>query len=194
MNQIYNDRTFENLCFSGDESYSDEFDDCTFINCLFEDSFISESLFMDCQFISCTVKSLTIKDCRMRGCAFIECNLIGINWDDFITGCGDYEAPIERFEKCLARYNSFSNLSLVKIDFKESTIEESSFLRCNCKEADFSGCDLENTQFTECDLTKADFRNAFGWNIGLNVNKIKGAHFSFPEVVNLLNGLGISWD
>lgn len=194
MNQYYSSRKFENLSFIGEECYADEFDSCSFVNCTFEDLFLNESIFMDCSFTGCTAKSLTVKDCRMRGCEFIKCNLIGINWDEFSNGRGELEAPIDKFEECLARYNSFTNINFVKIDFKASQIEESSFMRCRCKEADFSGCNLENTQFTECDLSKADFRNAYGWIIPLAGNVVKGAQFSFPEVVNLLNGIGIKWD
>lgn len=50
---------------------------------------------------------------------------------------------------------------------------------------------LGRSGFTRCDLRKADFCGAEGYAIALADNQLKDARFSFPEVVNLLEGTGI---
>ena len=58
-------------------------------------------------------------------------------------------------------------------------------------ESSFSECKLDKTQVSDCDIRNADFRGAVGYQIDIVTNRLKGARFSFPEVVSLLNGLGI---
>ena len=53
------------------------------------------------------------------------------------------------------------------------------------------GVRLGGTRFTRCDLQKADLRTAEEYAIDLETNKLKGARFSFPDVVRLLDGTGI---
>ena len=57
--------------------------------------------------------------------------------------------------------------------------------------ASFYGVRLGGTRFTRCDLQKADLRTAEEYAIDLETNKLKGARFSFPDVVRLLDGTGI---
>lgn len=195
MNNFYDSETFSNLQFVGDECNSDEFQDCTFKNCTFEESFLNNCALTECKFYNCTVRSMTFKDCEMYNCEFYECNLLGITWDDFTQGERDgYSTPIDKMEKCFCKFNSFCGLNFIKFNFKQSQFIESTFLRCNCKEADFFGCVMDNSVFSDCELAQADFRNATGWEIPLAANSVKGAQFSFPEVVNLLRGVGVKWE
>ena len=50
---------------------------------------------------------------------------------------------------------------------------------------------LGSTAFSRCDLQKADFREATGYRIDPSDNQMKGARFSFPDVIALLNGFGL---
>lgn len=68
------------------------------------------------------------------------------------------------------------------------------FEECNLKDSSFEKSLLNTTQFTNRDLRGADFREATGYQIDINTNKLKGAKFSFPEVINLLSGLEINID
>lgn len=195
MNNFYETEVFTDLSFVGDEQLSDEFQECVFKNCNFSESFVNNCAFYECKFYNCTVKNMTFKDCEILNCEFYSCNLIGINWDDFTDGKRDgISNPIDKLENCFCKFNSFCGLNFVKFNLKKSQIIESNFIRCNCKEVVFNGCNLEKTIFSECDLSKSDFRNTSGWEISLASNNVKGAQFSFPEVVNLLNGLGIRWE
>ena len=194
MNLEHVKEVFENISFCEREINADEFEDCVFKNCIFEEAFIGECGFYDCNFEGCTARELTVKNCRMRSCNFKDCALIGISWDCFTDSYGDYEEPFEKIEACTFKYNTFTKLNFTKMNFGKSIICESFFTDCLCKNADFSCCNLENTQFDECNLSGADFRNANGWVISLKRNTVKGASFSFPEVVNLLSDAGINWE
>ena len=57
--------------------------------------------------------------------------------------------------------------------------------------ADFRGVVLSSTAFSRCDLQKADFREATGYRIDPSDNQMKGARFSFLDVIALLNGFGL---
>lgn len=195
MENYYDNKDFTNLLINSEE-YSDiEFECCTFTNCTFEESLLNYASFTECTFTNCNVRNMKFRNCEMHNCEFYSCNLIGINWDDFTNADrSGLVTPIDKIEKCVFKFNTFAGLGFVKFNFAGSQILESNFLSCNLKEAKFNSCNLTGTAFTECDCSKADFRNSYGWNIPLTTNAVKGAKFSFPEVVNLLNGLGISWE
>ena len=55
----------------------------------------------------------------------------------------------------------------------------------------FEDSHFENTLFHKTDLEKSSFCNASGYSIDPLVNKVRGAQFSVPEVLNLLSGFGI---
>ncbi|WP_304341660.1 pentapeptide repeat-containing protein [Metaclostridioides mangenotii] len=64
----------------------------------------------------------------------------------------------------------------------------------NLIESCFNKCKLEDTEFSKCDMQRTDFRESRGYQIEIISNKMKNAKFSFPEVVNLLGGLGMKFD
>ena len=72
-----------------------------------------------------------------------------------------------------------------------SGVLDSVFENCNLSESNLYSCDLKNTEFFGCDLRKSDCRKANGYNIDPTNNRIKGAKFSYPDVLTLLNGFGI---
>ena len=82
-------------------------------------------------------------------------------------------------------------MSFRKFAFSGNEILDSLFGDCNLSNSKFSSCHLSGTEFFRCDLTGTDFENADGYTVDLSNCQLKGAVFSYPEVVNLLNGLGI---
>ena len=82
-------------------------------------------------------------------------------------------------------------MKLDGFDFSNGIIIESTFSQCSLKKSNFSHCKLDNTEFFSCDISEGDFREASGYKIDVSGNKMKGAKFTFPEVCNLLTGLGI---
>lgn len=184
----------ESLCFQDmeltEEILTDlEFVDCLFENCTLEGCKMDRCRFTDCTFIGCSILNLKTERSYMTSCKFAHCDLTGINWGDLMSG--GYLIPIEQLDHCRLKYNQFVEMNFVKFDFSSSSITASMFADCNLTSGNFSKCDLDRTEFFRCNLSKADFRLASGYQIDTSVNQLKGARFSFPEVVNLLNSLGI---
>ena len=121
--------------------------------------------------------------------SFEECELVGISWLDFASGTLSF--PIEKFEKCLLKYDLFENMNLKKFNFSGSVLAETSFLQCDLSGSSFYGCTLSRTDFSSCDLRNADFKNAVGYDIDVTANKMRGAKFSSPDALNLLRHFGI---
>ena len=94
----------------------------------------------------------------------------------------------------MLKYAAFAQMKLSRFDFSGCELLECLFDGCQLAEAKFKNCRLSGTQFTGCNLQKADFRGAAGYSIDLATNRLKAARFSFPEVVRLLDGLGIQID
>ena len=88
-----------------------------------------------------------------------------------------YEAQNTFFKYC-----SFYQMGLKRFHFEE----------CSMQECHMENISFDKTQFRGCDLRKADFRGAVGYVIDPQQNKLREARFSFPEVICLLDGLGIS--
>jgi uncharacterized protein YjbI with pentapeptide repeats len=74
------------------------------------------------------------------------------------------------------------------------TAKETDFTEADISEGNFEGTDFEGTRFLKTKLMKANFKNARNYSIDIRNNTIKGAQFSFPEAMSLLNGLEITID
>ena len=82
-------------------------------------------------------------------------------------------------------------MTLTRFDFSDCRFGDCTFDDCRLAGADFRGVPLGRTQFSRCDLEKADFREATEYIIDPTTNRLRGARFSFPDVVALLNGFGL---
>ena len=125
----------------------------------------------------------------MTGSRFTGCRLVSIHWEGVSSG---FVSPIDALEDCQMKYNHFVSANYPRFRFSGNEIVDSFFADCNLSRSCFSGCHLERTEFFRCDLSGANFENADGYTVDLSTCPLKGAVFSFPEVVNLLNGFGIT--
>lgn len=189
----YEYEKIENLKMEGEVIKDTEFLDCEFIECMIEDCKFERCSFIDCKFTRCNIISVQSKHSQMRTSTFLKCNLIGVHWNELLPA-GKISGPIGKLSDCFLKYNTFIEMSLMKFDFAGNNILDSAFENCNLRESSFKGCRLEVTQYTNCDMRKADFRESNGYQIDIGTNRLKDAKFSFPEVINLLNVLGIKID
>lgn len=184
---------FENIKMEQERIEDYEFNDCTFKNCTFEECTLAHCTFIECRFINCRIVSIKVAFSQIKYTEFEKCNLIGVNWHELLPA-GKLADPISKLKECVLKYNSFMHMNFKKFNFSFNTIQDSSFDECNLVDSSFKECKLEATHFSRCDLQKADFREATGYQISISTNKMKSARFSFPEVVRLLNELGIKVD
>lgn len=192
INPYQDNEFFENLNIQNERIIDIEFLDCTFENCNFENCVVRDCKFTDCKFVNCKIANLTTEHNTMMDSNFTRCYLIGVNWNTLFGG--GYIMPINHLENCQLKYNNFVEMNFDKFDFSNNTITSSMFADCSLLDSKFIDCKLDNTEFFRCNLSKSDFRGALGYIIDITTNKLKDAKFSFPEVVNLLNGIGIIID
>ena len=80
------------------------------------------------------------------------------------------------------------------MNFEESKITDCDFGNSNLSESSFKESYLSGSIFDNCNLQKTDFRNSKDYSFNINKNKVKGAKFSYPEALNLLNVFEIKID
>lgn len=181
---------FADLTLTETELSHSTFSECTFTRCVFDRCAITQCSFRDCRFDHCRILSPRVKESQAKSCTFTDCCVQNVNWSELLPP-GRFADPIESLERCSLKYNTFTEMNLAHFRGAGNDIAESMFARCRLSDSCFTGCQLRNTEFYGCDLTKADFRDATGYRIDIASNKLKGARFSYPEVVSLLDGLGL---
>ena len=185
---------YANKTFKGEIRENEKISDCDFVDCVFEDcKFVDCSLencsFSECVFRSCLIANVKVQEVGMLLAMFKDSALVGVQWRDFQSGIVSF--PLQKLENCRLKYNDFEKMSFKKFDFSRSSIIDSAFVDCNLSESDFKDCDLKNTEFVGCDLKKSDSRRAKGYNIAPMSNRIKGAKFSYPDVLGLMKDFEI---
>lgn len=188
MEEYYEGERITDLKLRSNTLCNTQFIDCHFENCEFENLRLVGCKFVDCVFSDCAVINPVLDICTMSGNDFISCRLMGIHWDGASSGL---IAPIDHLEDCELKYNHFVGSRYQRFNFSGNRILESFFANCTLSHSNFRGCALNQTEFYSCDLTGANFENAEGYQIDISNCKLKSAVFSYPEVVNLLNGLKI---
>lgn len=186
----YEAQTFDRLDLQNTRLADAQFIECRFSGCNLTALTLENCAFTDCVFTGCRIVNPKSLNSRVKNTAFQNCSLVGVNWGSVLPG-GRVQRPIASLKGSTLKYNSFTEMKLAGTDFSLLNIQDSIFDGCALGGADFRECGLEGTQFTHCDLQKADFRDAVGYLIDLESNRLKGAKFSYPEVVGLLHGLDI---
>lgn len=186
---IYHEQeVFRSKRLSEERVQNQEFVECRFEDCEFQNLHLHTCKFVDCVFVGTRVINPVFDHCTMTGSSFGDCRLLGVNWGALSAG---FVAPIAGLDGCQLKYNNFVNFNFPQFSFAGNGIQDSMFADCNLLRSSFSGCQLERTEFFRCDLREANFEQADGYTVDLDTCKLKGAAFSFPQVVNLLSGLGI---
>ncbi len=186
----YEGECFESLRLSGETLSGGEFVDCEFRACSFEELQLLRCSFRECRFLSCTISQVKTRSSELKYCEFEDCTVLGLNWA-LLKPDGPFGEPIEKMKNCRIRYGSFSSMNFKKFNFSASALTHCTFADCDLSESDLRSCELTDTEFFRCDLRKADFRHAGGFIIDVNNNRLQGARFTYPEVLDLLDGLGI---
>ena len=168
----------------------EEYADCTFTRCRWQDLRVENCTFVNCRFVGCQWANVVFSFAQMRESRLERCAFRGIAWGG-LQGKSALARPLAAVTACMFQYNDFSGMALAGFDFSGSEFQDCRFDSCKLTGADFRGVPLGESQFTRCALDKADFRDAQGYCIAPADNTLKGARFSFPDVVRLLDGTGI---
>jgi len=190
---LYEGLTFSLLEFSRGLVCSSIFERCEFVDCDF-----NESEFTNCKFVECVFKHTNLASVKLTQARFIEtrfelCKIIGVNWTLLNWTGITLSAPIG-FDSCDISFSAFNSLKLPGLIVRNCKSRDVGFESCDLTGADFCKTDLTNTRFNSSKLNDCDFREASNFSINPTENSIKGANFSFPEVLNLLSSFRIKMD
>ena len=185
--KFFEDQIFKSIDFSNSSLNDYSFTECKFNNCNFMENDCRNTIFSNCIFNNCILSLVKLEGSRLQDIEFIACKITGL---DFFK-CDHKILFSIKANDCFFQYCNFSDISMNKTVLKNSKIHKCSFTNTSLKESNFTNCDLIETTFHNCNLSKTNFCGAKNYNINPITNNLKKAKFSFPEVVNLLNELGI---
>src|SRR4051794_32746946 len=163
-----------------------EFENCTLNQCDFSGGDFSDSIFIECTFNNCNLSLVKLSGTTFRDVKFSGCKMMGLIFYD----CSKFGLAFN-FDDCTLDHSSFYQTKITKAIFKNSRFHETDFTDCNLTGTVFNNCDLLTAKFENSILTKADLRTAYNYSIDPELNKIKGAKFSFPAVAGLLTKYNI---
>lgn len=144
----------------------------------------------NCTFEGCDLSNVKIYSTSLREVTFLNCKMLGL---DFSTANTVIQLAVS-FRGCQLDYSAFTGLVLTNTKFIECSLAEVDFTDAKLKAVDFSGSKLHRAIFSGTNLEKADFRTAQLYQIDPADNYLKGAKFSYPQVLGLLEKYGIVVD
>lgn len=168
---------------SGAEFYSCEFQGVNFANLPLKSTLLAE-----CKFSGCNLANADLTNTSLRELEFTACNLMGINW------ARARRVSDLAFKDCKLDFGSFQGLSLKGLKCLGSFALETDFSDADLTGSDFSRTSLAGASFVRAKLEKADLRSAVHYLIDPRFTSIKGAKFSFPDVISLITALGAEVD
>ncbi|MFA5326179.1 MAG: pentapeptide repeat-containing protein [Prolixibacteraceae bacterium] len=175
------DQLFNGIDYSAQKLTHTEFDGCKFQNCDFSNSDLTESDFINCSFENCNFSNAKISGAGMKEVLFTGCKLIGNHFET----CSDFLFSVN-FKNCSLDYSSFFRKKMKKAKFDNCSLKEVDFSETDLSAAEFHACDLTQTVFENSILEKTDFRSAYNFSIDPDKNKIKKARFSTSGLAGLL--------
>lgn len=182
-------KTFEKIRFS-ENIVSMRFFDCEFHHCDFSKMSLQKCHFTDCNFIECNLSLLKVTLSAFINVAFDQCKMIGINWTAARWPQFKLNSPIS-FYHCNISDSSFYELGLSHLVLESCKAHHVDFRSADLSHSNMAYSDFTGASFGGTDLTAADFLGSENYAINLLENKVKGAKFSLPDALNLLDPLGV---
>lgn len=180
------DQRYENRNFVTHPIPKGEYIACTFISCLMTKANLSGYVFEDCTFISCDLSMVVMNDTAWRNVTFRDTKMLGVSFDV----CKTFGLSF-MFEGCLLDHSSFCGKKLRNTRFVKCRLHETDFSECDLTASVFDHCDMARVVFVQSNLESCDLRSSTGYRIDPEVNRLRGAMFSYPEVLTLLHKYGV---
>jgi uncharacterized protein YjbI with pentapeptide repeats len=158
-----------------------EYENCSFEDCNLAGADLSDMRFTDCVFNNCNLSLAELHNTCLRDVQFEGCKLMGLRFNTCNAFILSFSA-----QACVLDHASFFNCKIKKTRFENCRLIETDFGQCDLTEAVFDGCDLSGAVFDNTLLEKADFRNAHGYLINPETNRIKKAKFKVSGLAGLL--------
>ncbi len=178
----FEDQEFVRLDFRDRKFAAGIYESCVFRQCEFGAADMQHSRFIGCRFEACNLSLALISDSSFRETRFEGCKMLGLRFDQ----CSGFGLDAE-FIDCILDQCVFHKVAMPQAQLKNCSVAEADFGNADLREAVFGNCDLRDSDFTGADLRKADLRTARGYRLDPERTRLKGAKFSLPEVLSLLD-------
>ena len=163
-----------------------EYEYCTFRDCDLANLDFQEYKFIECEFVNCNLSNANINQTYLQDVLFNNCKMLGLNFDR----CNPFGFGV-RFNHCVKDHSTFYGVNLTQSAFNNCHMHEVDFTEAVMTGIVITNCDLLNAHFENSNLEKADFASSINYSINPEINKLKAARFSLPDVIGLLDKYGI---
>lgn len=187
--EYISEQTFEAEDYSKKPLAKGEYEFCLFRNCNFSDSELTEIRFIETEFVDCNLSNARIHKTAFQDVTFNNCKMLGLQFDT----CNDFGFAVS-FENSQLNDSIFYKMKLRGTSFKGCQLQGVDFTEAEMENTILQNCDLRNAVFDHTNLENADLRNATNYSIDPEANRLKGARFSLPEVLGLLEKYKIKID
>ena len=184
MDRVVVDQMIDNQQFEG--RLDSEFEGCTFSGCDFTAADLTSSRFIDCVFNHCDLSNARVHKAAFQQLVFHSCKLLGLHFDE----CNHFGFEAV-FDRCLLDHATFNQMDLKRCGFIGCRMHHVDLSEADLTAVDLSGSDLSGAVFDHSILHAACLEGAVHYRIDPRTNRIKGARFSMPEVVSLLDAYDI---
>ncbi len=140
--------------------------------------------FLECRFTNCSFANQPLLNCSFKDVVFETCNLVGINW------CSVKRLETITFNGSKLSFSSFQGLKLKHLKMTSCLALDVDFSGADLSMADFANSTFTGASFERSNLSSADFSQSRDYLFDLRTARIKGAKFSYPEVLSLITALG----
>lgn len=176
------EETFNGINFCVERLTKGEYEECTFINCNFSNTDLSKITFINTKFVDCDLSNANITGTAFQDVTFNDCKLLGLQFDR----CNDFGFAI-RFNHCQLDHALFFQMKLNRTSFTDCKLIGVDFTAADLSKSKMTHCDLSAALFDRTILELADLSGSVKYSIDPENNNIKGARFSLPDVIGLLD-------
>lgn len=175
------DLQYNNITYGVEDVNFKEFESCIFNRCDFSQCNFMDVTFLDCTFNNCNFNTSKINHVALRTVFFNHCQIRDVNF----AMCDKLIFEIH-FTNCILDFSKFYALKMKGTTFSNSSLIAVDFMNTNLTEAVFNNCDLYRAEFEKAIANKADFRTSRNYSIDPKKTKLSKAQFSLEGVQGLL--------
>ena len=186
MSDYFLDIEHDGITYGENEISYKEFENCTFTNCDFTKCVFMATTFIDCSFNNCNFNATKINHTCLRTVFFNKCKISDVNFamiDKFI-----FEI---HFKDCILDFSKFYALKMKGFTFTNTSLVAVDFMGADLSEVVFENCDLYRSEFDKAIANKTNFKTSFNYTINPAKTKIKKAIFTLEGLKGLLSTHGI---
>ncbi len=181
------EKKYKDLELKGEYFEKKKFIKCKFINCFFE-----KTNFIACKFNECIFDKCIIIDCGFSQTVFDEVEFRGskvftINFSEI----RDFHTKI-KFVSSKVHYCTFTDKELIEFRVENSELYECDFINCKLEKSIWLEISLERVNFLRCIFKNADLSSSKNYLINAKENYLNKTKFSYPEISNSLDLIGVS--